>query len=347
MTTPFAEDVVPVSTRAMRIENAKHFLKENPTETIACAARIHDLTETTLYSSISREKKEKDEAEKTSVSRRGGHNKILSQDETDAVHDLIRSLLICDIPPTHNLILRAISFLKRAKESGAPSRRWFQKWWKNSGLHRIKTKPIAVIRYSAAQESDVQRWFVNYRNILQELNILRPRNVWNFDEAGFRVDCMQKGDILVPADICEFYSISPENRKSLTIIECINAAGHKPIPPVLIIQGQRLMQNWVQPGLPAGTLIKTSENGFTSDQIAIDWLKHFIDHTNSDSLSEWKLLLMDQHGSHCTPEFVRLANDHHIRPFPFIPHLTHCMQPLNVGIFTPTKNIMTMPSKKH
>jgi hypothetical protein len=42
---------------------------------------------------------------------------------------------------------------------------------------------------------------------------------------------------------------------------------------------------------------------------------------------------MNQHGSHCIPEFVRLANDHHIRSFSFIAHLTHCMQSLDVGIF--------------
>jgi hypothetical protein len=44
-------------------------------------------------------------------------------------------------------------------------------------------------------------------------------------------------------DISDFYSISSENRKSLIIIEEINAAGHKFISLVLIIQGQRLMQN--------------------------------------------------------------------------------------------------------
>jgi hypothetical protein len=94
MITSFAEDVVPVSTRAKRIENAKQFLKENPTEIIACAARIHNLIEITLYSSI---KRQKNEAEKTSVSRREEHNMILSQNETDAIHDLIRFLLNCDI----------------------------------------------------------------------------------------------------------------------------------------------------------------------------------------------------------------------------------------------------------
>ncbi len=46
---------------------------------------------------------------------------------------------------------------------------------------------------------------------------------------------------------------------------------------------------------------------------------------------------MDNHGSHRTPEFIKLANENHIRPFPFIPHLTHCMQPLDVGIFQPYK----------
>jgi hypothetical protein len=81
---------------------------------------------------------------------------------------------------------------------------------------------------------------------------------------------MQKGNILVSKNISDFYSISSENRKSLIIIEGVNAAGHKPILSVLIIQKQRVMQNWVQSELPAGTLIKTSENEFISDEIAID-----------------------------------------------------------------------------
>jgi hypothetical protein len=122
MITSFAEDVVVfVSTRAKRIENAKQFLKENFIEIIACVARIHDLIESTLYSSI---KRQKDEAEKTSFSeRREEHNKILSQDETNAFHDLIRFLLICCISSTYNLIFDAISHLKRAKESDVSSRR--------------------------------------------------------------------------------------------------------------------------------------------------------------------------------------------------------------------------------
>jgi DDE superfamily endonuclease len=42
---------------------------------------------------------------------------------------------------------------------------------------------------------------------------------------------------------------------------------------------------------------------------------------------------MDNHRSHETLEFIKLANENHILPYPLIAHLTHCMQPLDVGIF--------------
>ena len=38
------------------------------------------------------------------------------------------------------------------------------------------------------------------------------------------------------------------------------------------------------------------------------------------------------------PEFVMLANEHNIRSFTFISHLTHCMQSLNVGFFRQYKH---------
>ena len=47
---------------------------------------------------------------------------------------------------------------------------------------------------------------------------------------------------------------------------------------------------------------------------------------------------MDNHKSHETSEFIRSANKNHILPYPLIPHLTHCMQPLDVGVFHPYKH---------
>src|ERR1700726_118535 len=47
---------------------------------------------------------------------------------------------------------------------------------------------------------------------------------------------------------------------------------------------------------------------------------------------------MDNHGSHKTSEFIQLANDNHILLYPLIVHLTHCIQPLDVGVFQPYKH---------
>jgi hypothetical protein len=87
----------------------------------------------------------------------------------------------------------------------------------------------------------VIEWFFKYRNTLKALNIRKRRNILNFDEAGFRSECIKSQEILILIEIREHYQISPENRKSLTIIEMINAAEDYPSPLMIIIQRQEIM----------------------------------------------------------------------------------------------------------
>ena len=47
---------------------------------------------------------------------------------------------------------------------------------------------------------------------------------------------------------------------------------------------------------------------------------------------------MNNHDSHIISEFSLLAADNHIRSYFFIPHLTHCMQFLDVAVFQPYKH---------
>jgi hypothetical protein len=47
---------------------------------------------------------------------------------------------------------------------------------------------------------------------------------------------------------------------------------------------------------------------------------------------------MDNHGTHETLEFINLANDNYILPYPLLLHMTYCMQPLDVGVFQPYKH---------
>jgi len=78
-------------------------------------------------------------------------------------------------------------------------------WWKQNNLHKIKTKPLAVIHLTAQQEQEIIQWFKAYQGTIKKYGIKR-RNIMNFDEAGFRVGCPKDQYLLVPADVLEVSS---------------------------------------------------------------------------------------------------------------------------------------------
>lgn len=80
--------------------------------------------------------------------------------------------------------------------------------------------------------------------------------------------------------------MSPENWKSLTIIEVIDAAGRKPSPSLVIIQEKYLMSDWFSSEIDMNATIIISESGFTNNVIEIEFLKYFIKHTDAGPCSE-------------------------------------------------------------
>jgi hypothetical protein len=98
------------------------------------------------------------------------------------------------------------------------------------------------------------------------------------------------------------------------------------------------MESWYRGNLKGGELVLLSEKGFTNNDLTLRWLRHYIQQKQCTPNSPYRLLLMDNHESHRTPEFILLANKHNIVLYPFLPHMTHCMQPLDVGVFHPYKH---------
>jgi hypothetical protein len=75
------------------------------------------------------------------------------------------------------------------------------------------------------------------------LNVRNRRNIINFDESDFRSRCLKKQKIIVFIEIKEHYQVNFENRKSLIIIEMINAVEEFFFSLMIIIQRQDLMIN--------------------------------------------------------------------------------------------------------
>jgi hypothetical protein len=129
--------------------------------------------------------------------------------------------------------------------------------------------------------------------------------------------------------------IQPGNRDWVSTIECINASGWL-IPPFIIFEGKVHIEAWYTQ-LPNDWVIAVSENGWTTDEIGLAWIKHFNRHTASQTKGVYRLLILDGHGSHATPEFDQYCTENKIITLCMPPHSSHHLQPLDVGCFSPLK----------
>ena len=98
------------------------------------------------------------------------------------------------------------------------------------------------------------------------------------------------------------------------------------------------MENWYTEKLDDNARVLLSESGYTNTELALIYLDHLILHTGAATNKPPKVLLMDRHGSHMQDDFIIKATDHNIHPYPFPGHLTHILQPLDVGVFQPYKH---------
>jgi hypothetical protein len=67
--------------------------------------------------------------------------------------------------------------------------------------------------------------------------------VLNIDESGARVRCPGREHVIVPTEVKELYTVSPKNRKSVTIIKTILVDRREPLPPFVITPRKKIIDN--------------------------------------------------------------------------------------------------------
>jgi hypothetical protein len=97
------------------------------------------------------------------------------------------------------------------------------------------------------------------------------------------------------------------------------------------------MESWYHDALQGNKLILLSESGYINERLAIEYLRHFIQHTKAGLDTPTKFLFIDGYISHRTPAFVLLVREYYIILYIFPSYLTHVMQPPDVGVFQPYK----------
>jgi hypothetical protein len=89
--------------------------------------------------------------------------------------------------------------------------------------------------------------------------------------------------------------VQPGDREWATLIAAINAMGWV-ILPFVIFKAKNYDQAWYHN--PKDWRIGVSDNGWTTNELGLEWLKHFIQHTTARTVGSYWLLIINGHKSH-------------------------------------------------
>jgi hypothetical protein len=133
-------------------------------------------------------------------------------------------------------------------------------------------------------------------------------------------------------------AIKDSNREWVTLIACV-CASRESLPPALIYQGtSRIQLSWVD-DVEVGqhqVFFFNSPTGFSNNELRLAWFERVFErHTKSKARRGWRLLVLDGHSSHLTPDFTEFCDANRILVMVFPPHSTHRLQPLGVVLFSP------------
>jgi len=115
-----------------------------------------------------------------------------------------------------------------------------------------------------------------------------------------------------------------------TLLCCICASGMS-IPTLVIFKGVR--KNMIGRN-PMCSLVHLSPKGWINAILFAEWFQHFIECISSHRLV---VLFMDSHVSDITPKILSKTSDNGIHLVTFPSHMTHLLQPLDIGVYRPLK----------
>jgi len=238
---------------------------------------------------------------------------------------------------TANLILARA----HGSKPGSPptiGKQWVANFLNRHPEYYIRTqRPLDLDRQFAQYPDTIERWFEALHQIIVEKGIT-ARNTWNFDETGFRIGCAKPAKVITRHPNRRNIIPSSENRMWISIVEAINGDATAKVPPMIILPGVMHLQGWHCNDMPGNYLMAVSESGYSNDDLAIKWIKHFVRFTRDQREGAYILLLFDGAWEHCTKQFLEACEENNIIPFCFPPHTTHFLQPLDVVAFQPYKH---------
>ena len=201
-----------------------------------------------------------------------------------------------------------------------------------------KAVNLSVARAMAANELNVRKWFMEYKKVLNDLNINSPEQIWSGDETG--VQNVPKEEVVLCVKGKKAYQIvAAEQGETSTILTFINGVGNV-VPPMVIYKGECVQTQWTR-DVPVGVHIAATSKGYITKQKFHEYGIRFVRWLKTHrKLEKPHLLIIDSHKSHVyNVAFFDCmkANNIHVLAIP--PHISHIVQALDSTPFAQFKEL--------
>ena len=262
----------------------------------------------------------------------------LTQLEEQVIVSYILNLDLRGFAPTYAAIRDMADKLLAARGAGQVGQKWPANFVKRTdSLTTCFNRAYDRQRALCEDPVLIKSWFDLVEQTKAKYGIC-DEDVYNFDEAGFMMGKITTQLVVTASERRRRpKAIQPGNREWVTAIAAINAAGWS-VPPFLVFAGQYHLSAWYEEkDIPRDWAIAVSDNGWTNNELGVEWLKHFNAHTKTRVIGARRLLVLDGHESHHSLEFQELCKENNIYTLCMPPHSSHLLQPLDVGCFSPLK----------
>ena len=230
------------------------------------------------------------------------------------------------------------NLLRRERDASPVGKNWAENFIRRQPeLRTQKTRSYDNQRALCEDLEKIRAWFRLVANFTAKFGI-RVEDIYNFDEAGFLMGILGTTTVVTSSDrTTKPKLVQPGNREWVTVIQGINSQGWA-VPPFIVFKGKWHLASWYEKqNFPAGWRIAISENGWTTNEVTLEWLKHFEKFTRTKTVGTYRLLVLDGHESHHSADFEEYCRTNNILTLCMPAHSSHLLQPLDIGCFGPLK----------
>ncbi|USP75366.1 hypothetical protein yc1106_02640 [Curvularia clavata] len=243
------------------------------------------------------------------------NSKKLTKLEEEVIVDHILNLDSRGFAPTYAAMRDMANKLLAARSAGQVGQKWPANFVKRTDNLTTRFNR-AYNRQRALCEDPVliKSWFKLIEQTKAKYGIC-DEDVYNFNKAGF-----------IMGKITTQLVITASERRGRP--KAIQPGGRDKYHLSAWYEEADIPRNWA---------IAVSDNGWTTNELGVEWLKHFDAYTKTRVVGARRLLILNGHESHNSLAFQELYKENNIYTLCMPPHSSHLLQPLDVGCFSPLK----------